>query len=63
MQKNQILSTLTFGIMAVVLGNGIYKQFDFENHTFKKIGLSIVYIIAFLISIFAVINNLRKKQE
>lgn len=35
-------------IMAVIIGGGLYKQFDFQNLTFEKPALVAVYSIAFI---------------
>ena len=41
-----------FIIIVIVLGMGIYKEFDFENFKFEKPALAVVYILTFLMSVF-----------
>jgi len=60
MEKKKGLS-FSFGIIAIVLGVILYKQFDFENFRFEKTGLAIVYLIAFVFSVFILIRNYRSK--
>ena len=35
-------------IIAVIIGSGLYKEFDFETFRFRKVGLGIVYLITFI---------------
>ncbi len=48
-------------IIAIILGWSIFKQFDFENLKFEKTALSIVYILTFLMCVYVLIRNFRKK--
>ncbi|MBL0740698.1 hypothetical protein [Chryseolinea lacunae] len=60
MEKKKTLS-FTFGIVAIILGVTLFKQFDFENLKFQKTGLAIVYSIAFIISIYVLVKNSKTK--
>ena len=51
------------GIIAIILGWTLFKQYDFENLTFKHTGLAIVYIVTFVISIYFLIRNSRKEAN
>jgi len=55
MEKKKTLS-LSLSIIAIILGVTIFKQFDFQNLKFEKIGLAIVYLIGFIISIYFLIK-------
>ncbi|NIJ52922.1 hypothetical protein [Dyadobacter arcticus] len=39
---------MILGILAVIIGVALYKEFDFETFRFKKVGLGIVYLITFV---------------
>ena len=49
--------SFTFLIIAIIVGNGIYKQFDFETLKFDKPAIAIIYIICFVFSIYILIKN------
>lgn len=55
--------SFTFGIIAIILGVTLFKQFDFENLKFEKPALAIVYIIVFLFSIYILMKNYKKRPE
>ncbi len=52
-----------FGMIAIILGSVLFKQFDFENLTFKHTGLAIIYLVVFAFSIYFLISNYRKRSE
>jgi hypothetical protein len=60
MEKKKTLS-VAFSIIAIILGVTIFKQFDFQNLRFERIGLAIVYLIGFMISIFFLIKTSKDK--
>jgi len=60
MEKKKTLS-FTFGIIAIILGVTLFKQFDFENLKFEKTGLAIVYLIGFIISIYFLVKTVKNK--
>ena len=49
------------GIIAIVLGSSIFREFDFERYTFEKPALAAVYIFAFLLAVFFIVNHYRGK--
>lgn len=62
MENKQSMTTSTFGILAVILGISVYKEFNFETLKFKNIGLGIVYLIAFGMSIFFIVKSKKTKE-
>ena len=48
-------------IIAAVLGWTIFKEFDFENLKFENPALTVVYTLTFLITIYLIAKNYRKK--
>ena len=60
MEKKKTLSFI-FGIVAIILGVTLFKKFDFQNLRFENTGLAIVYLIAFMISIYILIRNVKNK--
>ena len=61
--QNKGASNFFFGIIALILGTTLYKQFDYENLKFEKPALAIVYIIVFLASIFFLIRNIINRSK
>ena len=55
-------SNFSFTIIAIILGVVIFKQFDFDTFKFKNTALGIVYVLAFLFSIFILLKNKQKSK-
>jgi predicted ferric reductase len=51
------------GIVAIILGWTLFKQFDFENLKFKHTGLAIIYIVTFVFSICVLIRNYKNSPK
>jgi len=49
-------------ICAIILGIAAYRQFDFEHLKFQNLGIGIVYIIGFIISLFIVFKSTQKVE-
>jgi len=49
-------------ICAIILGIAVYRQFDFDNFKFQNLGIGILYLIGFAISLFIVYKS-RQKAE
>jgi predicted ferric reductase len=62
MQNNKGL-TFVFGIIAIILGSVLWKQFDFEQLKFEHTGLAVIYIVTFLFSIFIIVRNTVRRPE
>lgn len=52
-----------FGVVAIILGWTLYKQFDFEKLQFEHPGLAIVYFVVFLFSIYFLVKNYNKRMQ
>jgi membrane protein DedA with SNARE-associated domain len=52
-----------WGIIAIILGTTLFKQFDFKNFKFEKPALDIVYIIGFIISIYFLMKKDNNQPE
>ncbi len=61
--KNIKLPNFFFTVVAIILGAALYKQFDFENQSFEKPALAILYAAVFICSIYGIINNYKKSAE
>jgi predicted ferric reductase len=59
---NSKTSNFSFTIIAIILGVVIYKQFDFDTFKFKNTALAIIYIVAFLFSIYILLKNKKKTK-
>ncbi len=58
--KYKIVPNFFFVIIALIVGGALYKQFDFENLTFEKPALALVYGIVFIVSIGLLIKKSKK---
>ena len=61
--ENKKLVNFFFVMIALILGWTLYKQFDFENLRFEHIGLAIIYMVVFVMSIYFLIKDFRKRPE
>ena len=61
--ENKKLVNFFFVMIALILGWTLYKQFDFENLRFENTGLAIIYIVVFVMSIYFLIKDFRKRPE
>lgn len=61
--ENKKASSFIFGIIAIIIGVRLYKEFDFENLKFEKPALAIVYSIVFIFSIYIIVKNLKNKLK
>jgi len=52
-----------FAFIAFTLGLTLYKHIDFKNLTLKEPYLDILYSIVFLVSIFLIIKDIKKRPE
>lgn len=53
----------TMTIVAIIVGGALYKQFDFKTRTFENPALSALYAITFLLAVFVLVRNNRKKTS
>lgn len=53
----------SFIITVIVLGALLFKRFDFENLKFEQPGTAIIYGIGFLISLYFLIKNSKKRIQ
>lgn len=61
--ENKKLVNFFFVMIALILGWTLYKQFDFENLRFENTGLAIIYMVVFVMSIYFLIKDFRKRPE
>ena len=52
---------MILGILAIIIGVALYKEFDFETFRFKKIGLGIVYLVTFVALVIVIVRSRRSK--
>ena len=50
-------------IIAIILGQALYKQFDFEILKFEKPALAIIYIIVFVICIYLLVKKTKNQPK
>jgi hypothetical protein len=48
---------LILGILAIIIGVALYKEFDFETFRFKKVGLGIVYLVTFVALVVVIVRS------
>ena len=58
--KKQKGMNLVFVIIAVIVGSGLWKQFDFQDLTFDKPALAAVYGLAFVASLYFILRDYTK---
>lgn len=61
--ENKKIPSFMFGVVAVILGWTLFKHFDFENLSFQKPWLDVLYLIVFAFSIYALIKNKKNRAE
>jgi len=49
-------------VMILILGGALIQEFDFENLTFEKPALALIYLIAFILSVGFMIKKPGKHQ-
>jgi hypothetical protein len=47
--------------MVLILGGALIREFDFENLSFKKPALALIYLIALILSVGFMIKKPEKK--
>lgn len=52
---------MILGIIALIIGVALYKEFDFETFRFKKVGLGIVYLITFVALVVVIMQSRIRK--
>jgi hypothetical protein len=55
--KNKKAPNLFLVIIAIILGQALFEQFDFENLKFEKPTLAAIYSIVFVISIYLLVKK------
>jgi len=60
--KYKIVPNFFWVVMAMILGGALLNQFDFQNLTFEKPALAVVYIIVFIFSIGLMIKKSKNNK-
>jgi hypothetical protein len=55
--------SITFSIIAIIVGSALFRLFDFERLRFEKIGLAIIYFVVFAFSVYFLIKNFRNQPK
>lgn len=59
--KDKIRFNIGFGLMALIVGLALIREFDFQNLVFRKQALGFLYLIVFIFS--AILTFKKKKKE
>ena len=59
--RNQRTPNFFLVIIVFILGHALFDKFDFENLKFEKPAIATIYIIVFVISIYLLIKDFKKK--
>lgn len=51
-----------FIIIAIIVGRGLFKQINFETFEVKNIGITIIYLITFVLSIYVLLKGAKKSE-
>ena len=57
MENEQKGFPLILVIIAIIVGGGLLREFDFETFRFRKVGLGIVYLITFVATVAVIIRS------
>jgi len=57
MQKEQKGFPLILVIIAIIVGGGLLREFDFETFRFRKVGLGIIYLITFVATVAVIVRG------
>jgi membrane protein implicated in regulation of membrane protease activity len=60
---NSKTPSFIFGIIAIIVGGALYKQFDFATLRFANPWLAIVYALTFSAAIYWLIKDARNKAQ
>jgi len=52
-----------FVIVALILGMTLFKHFDFKTVSFKMPALDIIFLITFIVTIYLLIKDYKKRTE
>jgi len=63
MESKKSTFSLPFAIIAFILGVAVYKEIDFEQLSFKKPALGILYLLTFLFSVFVIVRGMIKQNK
>lgn len=61
--ENRKAISFVCSITAIIIAVTLYRQFDFQNLTFKKPALAVVYFIGLAISIYFLVKKPKKQSE
>ena len=61
--KNKIGFNLFFAILAFPIGMGLFREFDFQTFTFRKMALGILYLVTFIFAIYLTFKKKSKPTE
>ena len=50
-------------LMVIILGMTLFKHFNFKTFRFKMPALDILFLIAFILGIYLIIKDLKKKTD
>jgi len=50
-------------MIAFLLGVAVYKEIDFEQLSFKKPALGVLYLLTFLFSVFVIVRGMIKQNK
>ncbi|AZI23971.1 hypothetical protein EA772_00905 [Pedobacter sp. G11] len=57
MVKNKIGFNIGFALLAFPIGLAIFREFDFQNLSFRKPALGMLYLITFIVLIFFMLKK------
>lgn len=61
--ENNKAPVFTLTIVAIIVGVSLFKQVDFKNFRVENVGLSIIYLITFVGSVYVLIKSRKKKSD
>ena len=61
--ENNKAPVFTLTIVAIIVGIALFKQVDFKNFKVENVGLSIIYLITFIGSVYVLIKSRRNQSK
>jgi hypothetical protein len=61
--ENRKALKFCFGIVAIILGVTLFKQFDFGTFKFEKPAMAIVYVVGFIIAVYVLLSKPKSQQQ
>ena len=63
MESKKVIGLLPFAAIAFLLGVAVYREIDFEQLSFKKPAMGILYLLTFILSVFLIFKGKKANKQ